>query len=136
MAVSRAAGSTPEIIRTAVLLMSTAAAQSLLSMTTHAQCVVSPQYTQSEAVKQRYTDPPVRIQTPAFEPGKRGFTSHEEMMDFVRALASRADNVKLVEAGFSQEGLAIPALLLSSERRASPSQIRRSERPCTNSITK
>jgi hypothetical protein len=129
MAVSRAAGSTPEIIRTAVLLMSTAAAQSLLSMTTHAQCVVSPQYTQSEAVKQRYPDPPVRIQTPAFEPGKRGFTSHEQMMDFVRALASRADNVKLVEAGFSQEGLAIPALLLSSERRASPSQIRRSERP-------
>ncbi|MGZ5151745.1 MAG: hypothetical protein ACXWI6_17060 [Burkholderiales bacterium] len=55
----------------------------------YSQCAAGAQYQQSEAVKQRYPDPPVRFTTPAFEPGKTGFTSHEEMMAFLESLSKR-----------------------------------------------
>lgn len=80
--------------RWAALLLASAA----LSWTTaggqaHAQCVAGREYRQSEAVKARYPDPPVQFATPAFRPGKTDFTSHDEMMRFLRNLARTADNL-------------------------------------------
>ena len=40
-----------------------------------AQCAKGAEYTQSEAMKSRYPDPPQRIDTPAFAPGKTGYTT-------------------------------------------------------------
>jgi hypothetical protein len=78
-----------------------------------AQCVAGQEYRQTEAVKARYPDPPIAFTTPAFRPGKADFTSHEEMMRFLRELARTADNLHLRIAGRSQEGRDIPALVFS-----------------------
>lgn len=59
----------------------------------HAQCVAGREYRQSEAVKARYSDPPVQFATPAFRPGKTEFTSHDEMRRLLRYLARTADNL-------------------------------------------
>ncbi|MGZ5137215.1 MAG: M14 family metallopeptidase [Burkholderiales bacterium] len=95
----------------------------------YSQCAAGAQYQQSEAVKQRYPDPPVRFTTPAFEPGKTGFTSHEEMMAFLESLSKRAGNMKILEAGYSQEGRAIPTLLFTSTGRPSAAELKRLNRP-------
>ncbi|HEV7390038.1 MAG TPA: M14 family metallocarboxypeptidase, partial [Burkholderiales bacterium] len=95
----------------------------------YSQCVAGAEYQQSEAVKRRYPDPPVRFTTPAFEPGKTGFTSQEEMMAFLEILSKRAGNMKILEAGYSQEGRAIPALLFTSTGRPSAAELKRLNRP-------
>jgi hypothetical protein len=70
-------------------------------------------YVQSDAVRQRYPDPPVKFDTPGFEPGKTGFTSHDEMLRYISRVLRQADNVHFVVAGHSQEGHSIPALVFS-----------------------
>jgi hypothetical protein len=95
----------------------------------YSQCVAGAEYQQSEPVKRRYPDPPVRFTTPAFEPGKTGFTSQEEMMAFLEILSKRAGNMKILEAGYSQEGRAIPALLFTSTGRPSAAELKRLNRP-------
>ena len=94
-----------------------------------AQCATGAEYQQTEGVKRRYPDPAVRFETPAFDQGKTGFTSHDEMMVFIERLQSRADNMQMRVAGYSQEGRAIPALLFTNARRFSASSLRRLERP-------
>ena len=94
-----------------------------------AQCVPGREYQQSEAVKSRYPDPPVRFDTPGFAPGKTGFTSHEEMMRFVQALARRSDVMRVRTIGESQEGRALPLLVFSDAGDATPSALRRLNRP-------
>lgn len=94
-----------------------------------AQCVRGGEYRQSEAVQKHYADPAVRIDTPAFAPGTTGFTSHDEMMHFLRLLEGRADNLRLHVYGQSQEGRAIPTLVLSDSRYASPEDLRSLGRP-------
>ena len=49
----------------------------------HAQYIPAEEYRQSEAVKQRYSDPKISFATPGFAPGKNDFTSHDELMEFV-----------------------------------------------------
>jgi Zinc carboxypeptidase len=86
-------------------------------------------YQQSEAVRSRYPDPPVRYDTPGFAPGRSDFTSHEEMMDFISNLQRRANNLHVRIAGQSQEGRAIPALVFSNTRASAAPDLLRLNRP-------
>src|SRR6185503_8608292 len=74
-------------------------------------------------------DPPVRFDTPAFAAGKQDFTSHEELMRFVRDLARDTDNLLVRTAGYSQEARAIPALVFSNSGRFAPAELRRPAKP-------
>ncbi len=71
-------------------------------------------YRQSEAVRQHYADPAEQFDTPGFAPGRVDFTSHQEMLEYVYALQKVADNLQVRIAGHSQEGRAIPFLVLSN----------------------
>lgn len=84
---------------------------------------------QSEAVKQRYPDPPVRFDTPGFAPGRTDFTSHEEMMAFISSLQRRSDNMQVRVVGQSQEGRAIPVLVFSNSRATTAADLLRLNRP-------
>jgi hypothetical protein len=93
------------------------------------QCAPDVEYRQSEAVKQRYPDPPVGLDTPAFAPGKAGFTTHDELMAYVQGLSERASNMLVRTAGFSQEGRVLPVLLFSNSGRFAPAELQRLNRP-------
>jgi hypothetical protein len=93
------------------------------------QCARGPEYTQSDAVKRRYPDPPVKFDTPAFTRAKAGYTTHDEMVDYLEALSSRTDNMRVRVAGYSQEGRALPALVFTNARRFLPVELQRLERP-------
>jgi hypothetical protein len=95
----------------------------------HAQCARGAEYTQSEAVKRRYPDPPVKFDTPAFAPGKTTFTTYDEMMDYLEALGTRSGNMLLRTAGFSQEARVLPALLFTNAGRFGPAELKRLDRP-------
>lgn len=86
-------------------------------------------YRQSAEVRQRYPDPQVAYDTPGFAPGRTDFTSHEEMLAYVEDLARRSDVARVRQVGTSQEGRAMPALILSSERVQTGTQARRLGRP-------
>jgi hypothetical protein len=94
-----------------------------------AQCAAGAEYRQSEAVRARYPDPPVRFDTPAFAPGKTGYTTHEELMQYLGALAQGARNVRIVTAGRSQEDRVIPALVFTDYGRFTGPDLRRLQRP-------
>jgi hypothetical protein len=86
-------------------------------------------YKQSAEVRQRYPDPQVVYDTPGFRPGRTDFTSHEEMLAFTEDLARRSDVVKLRRIGASQEGRAMPVLVLSADAVQTGAQARRLGRP-------
>ena len=94
-----------------------------------AQCAPDVEYTQSEAVKRRYPDPPVRFDTPAFAAGKTDFTTHGEMMEYLEKLADRAGNMLVRMAGYSQEGRAMPLLVFTDSGRYAPAELNRLNRP-------
>ena len=71
-------------------------------------------YQQSEAVRRHYPDPATRFETPGFAPGKTDFTTHQEMMDFIYGLQKASANLQVRIIGASQEGRAIPLLVLSN----------------------
>lgn len=86
-------------------------------------------YRQSAAVQARYPDPPVAYTTPGFTQGRVDFTSHEEMMHFLHALEQSSDNVHLRVVGVSQEGRAIPLLVMSNSGFTRASDLARLNRP-------
>lgn len=86
-------------------------------------------YKQSTEVRQRYPDPQVAYDTPGFKPGRTDFTSHEEMLAYVEDLARRSDVARVRRVGTSQEGRALPVLILSSDRVQTGAQARRLGRP-------
>ena len=94
-----------------------------------AQCVRGAEYEQADAVKRRYPDPAVRFDTPALAPDAAGFTTYEEMLSYVQQLSGRTDNMVVRTAGFSQEGRAVPLLVLTNARRFAPAELRRLGRP-------
>lgn len=94
-----------------------------------AQCAAGVEYEQTEAVKRRYPDPQVRFDTPAFAPGKSGFSTHEEMMGYLDRLRSRASNMHVRTAGVSQEGRVVPAVVFTNTGRFAPAELRRLDRP-------
>ena len=82
------------------------------------------EFRQSAPVQARYTDVPVGLGSPWFEPGRArafapgqpaaGFTSHAEMERFIAALGN-ATNLSVGSIGRSQQGRDIPYLLFSAE---------------------
>ncbi|MGA0116060.1 MAG: M14 family metallopeptidase [Burkholderiales bacterium] len=86
-------------------------------------------YRQSEEVRQRYADPPVVYDTPGLAPGRKDFTSHAEMMAFVEGLRRRSGAVQVRMIGASQEGRAIPAMVLSGSGETDAAELRRLGRP-------
>jgi hypothetical protein len=101
----------------------------LATATATAQCVRGAEYRQSDAVKRRYPDPPVRFDTPAFAPGKTDFTTHDELMAYLAKLGERAGNLLVRTAGFSQEGRVLPVLVFTNSGRFSPVELQRMDRP-------
>lgn len=86
-------------------------------------------YKQSAEVRQRYPDPQVAYDTPGFAPGRTDFTSHEEMLAYVENLRRRSDTVHLRTIGASQEGRAMPVLVLSGDGVRTGAQSKRLGRP-------
>lgn len=117
------------------MMRATAAALLLLGLltaavaTAEAQCIRGAEYQQSNAVKRRYPDPPVRFETPAFAPGKTDFTTHDELMAYLEKLGARSGNLLVRTAGFSQERRVLPVLLFTNSRRFSPVELQRLDRP-------
>ena len=95
----------------------------------HAQFDPARAYQQSAEVRQRYPDPQVAYDTPGFTPGRADFTSHEEMLAYVEELRRRSNTVKVRMIGASQEGRAMPALVLSATGVQTGAQARRLGRP-------
>ena len=66
---------------------------------------------ESAAVAARFPEPAVIYRTPAFEPGRAGFTTNAELRNLIRALVRAGDGsaastaVRLLEGGSSQTGV-------------------------------
>ena len=73
----------------------------------------SKEYVEAPRVAARYPDPDVAIATPAFKPGKRDFTSQEELQAFVDELSRRSPDLRVRIIGTSQEARAIPLLVFA-----------------------
>ncbi len=79
--------------------------------------------TENPGVAARFPDPAVRYATPAFASQHPGYTSNAELRTFVQGLARDAEDapnapgVKLLQAGSSQAGVPISALLFTHEPR-------------------
>ena len=110
-------------------LISLSVLAALLAPPASAQFSAERAYKQSADVRQRYPDPLVVYDTPGFKPGRQDFTSHEEMMAFVEDLQRRSNVVQVRMIGASQEGRAIPALVLSASDSKGPADLRRLGRP-------
>ncbi len=80
------------------------------------------------AVMARFPDPPGRLPTPAFEPGRTAFTSQTELQAALRALVQETKapgvRVQLLVAGVSQKGVPIEGLLLSRQADLAPAALR------------
>ena len=95
----------------------------------HAQFDPARAYQQSTEVRQRYPDPPVAYDTPGFKPRRTDFTSHGEMLAYIEGLRRRSNVVRVRMIGASQEGRAMPALVLSAAGVQSGVQARHLGRP-------
>ena len=95
----------------------------------------SPSAPYSAAVAARFPDPLVTYRTPAFEPGRSGFTTNAEMQSALRGLEQAASpingqtQVKPLLLGTSQKGLPLQALLFTRQARIDPASLRASNRP-------
>ena len=74
---------------------------------------------ESAAVAARFPDPPVTFRTPAFEPGRSGFTTNAELRNFLHGLVRDGDGsagsttIRLLQIGSSQAGVPLEALHFS-----------------------
>ena len=77
-------------------------------------------YREAPAVAEKFPDPAIEIATPAFAPGRQDFTSQEEMLAFVDALAKKSADLRVRMLGHTPEGRALPLLILA---RPAPAQV-------------
>ena len=71
---------------------------------------------ESPAVAARFPDPASSFATPAFEPDRIGFTSNAELASLLQKIASaNTDSVQLIQAGSSQTGVPLQALVFSRD---------------------
>lgn len=117
------------IHRFTVTLIALLAVAAFQSQPLQAQFDPGRAYKQSAEVRQRYPDPHVAYATPGFMPGRQDFTSHEEMLAFVEELRRHAGVVQVRMIGKSQEGRAIPALVLTGADARTPAELRQLGRP-------
>ena len=89
----------------------------------------------SAAVAARFPEPAVAYRTPAFEPGRSGFTSNAELQSALLALVQNGSasngqtRVGLLTLGTSQKGLPLQALLFTRNADPSAAALRASARP-------
>ena len=86
-------------------------------------------YDEPDAVKARFPDPTVHYSTPGFAAGRTDFTTHDELIAWLADLTTRAPNVRVRMLGESQEGRAIPMLVLSNAPVVSAADALRLNRP-------
>ncbi|WP_174614823.1 M14 family metallopeptidase [Virgibacillus ihumii] len=72
-------------------------------------------YEQPEQVKELYPAPDVDLDTPAFQEGKKNFTTQREMMSFLQELDQSSKLMQMKTAGYSLEGRKLPLLIFSKE---------------------
>jgi hypothetical protein len=75
-------------------------------------------YQETPEVAARYPEPEVPYATPAFAPGKQDFTSQDELMAFLEALATKAPAMHMDIGSHSQQGRVLPVLLFSRAQHA------------------
>lgn len=88
------------------------------------------------AVAARFPEPPVTLRTPAFDPGRTGFTSNDELRQLLRSLVrdgaaagANTAQVRLLGLGSSQAGVPIEALVFTRAPDASAAALRSGTRP-------
>jgi hypothetical protein len=86
-------------------------------------------YDEPDAVKVRFPDPPVVYRTPGFAHPRTDFATHDEVMAWLVELTTRAHNSRVRILGDSQEGRAIPMLVLSNAPAVSAADVLRLNRP-------
>jgi hypothetical protein len=85
------------------------------------------------AVAARFPDPPVVYPTPAFQPGRTGFTTQAELQSLMRGLVRdggvAGTTVRLLSLGRSQAGVPLEALLFTRSPDLEPAALVRSGKP-------
>ncbi|SIR28195.1 Zinc carboxypeptidase [Peribacillus simplex] len=74
-----------------------------------------PSYIQPDNLSHLFPDPNVSFNTPAFKQNKIAFTSQEEMLDHLKSLSHKYNNIQFKTIGKSTEGRDIPMLLFSKD---------------------
>ena len=80
----------------------------------------------SAALAAQFPEPAVSFATPAFEPGRTAYTTHEELASILHGLersgvdSSRGTDVTVLPLGMSQSGLSIEALAFTRAPVAAP----------------
>ncbi|BFN03710.1 M14 family metallopeptidase [Clostridium tetani] len=80
-------------------------------------------------IKKHFPKPAGPILTPAFKEGKKDFTSHDEMMEFIYDLQKTSNHMKVSIIGQTQEGKPIPLLIFSNPSYSNAADILKLERP-------
>ncbi|HMK78232.1 MAG TPA: M14 family metallocarboxypeptidase [Xanthobacteraceae bacterium] len=86
-------------------------------------------YQQTEAVRAHYPDVAIALDAPALGPGRDGFTSQQELQDFIAGLTRSSKTIVAGVAGQSQQGRDIPYLIATAEGLSDPAQILALGRP-------
>ena len=87
----------------------------------------------SAEVAQRFSEPSVRYQTPGLEAGRRSFTTNEELGALLQSLSSKtlgqASRLGVLNAGTSQQGRPIYALIATKAGAINPDALDETRRP-------
>lgn len=67
-------------------------------------------YVQPVAVQNILPEPTIKLATPSFENSKANFTTHEELLTYIKKLEKSSEHMQVSIIGYSQEGRSIPML--------------------------
>lgn len=101
----------------------------VLVPTAHAVYDPTREYVEAPAVAARYPDPAIAIATPAFAAGKTDFTSQAELESFVADVARRSRDLRVRNAGYSQEHRSIPLLVFARPAAAAGGDVQKNGKP-------
>jgi hypothetical protein len=87
------------------------------------------EYVESPAVARRYADPDIVLRTPGFVEGRRDFTSHAEMLAFLNDALVNSPDMRVRIIGRSQQGRAIPLVIMARGGSASSAELLKNGRP-------
>lgn len=107
----------------------TSAASVVVTLAVAAFAGVGHAYDEPDVVKARFPDPPVRYSTPGFAAGRSDFTTQDELVAWLADLTARVPQARVRMLGETQEGRAIPMLVLSNAAIASAADALRLNRP-------
>src|SRR5437667_190993 len=79
---------------------------------------------QSAAVLAHYPDVPIHLDSPGLAEGRDGFTSQQELEDFVATLPRSSRRIVAGTLGTSQQGRSIPYMIATAEGLSDDAAIR------------